>query len=206
MYKVFFNDRKVFLTDNFSKHFQVRYGLFYKYRDKEDLFELLALYRQLSKIDSLYIFHTDIEALQNAFKECFITINAAGGLVKNSKGEYLLIFRRGKWDLPKGKLDNGESFDKAALREVKEECGIHKLSITKPLLSTYHTYPYKKGTALKRTSWFEMLYSGNKNPVPQTEEDIEEIRWVSKEKLPNYLSNCFPAIIDVFKYTGVIND
>jgi 8-oxo-dGTP pyrophosphatase MutT (NUDIX family) len=204
MYKVFFNERKVFLTDDFSKHFQVRYGLFYKFRDKEDLFELLDFYRQLSKIDSLYIFHTDIEVLRNVFKECFITINAAGGLVKNHKGEFLLIFRRGKWDLPKGKLDNGESFEKAAVREVKEECGIKKLAITKPLLSTYHTYPFKEGTALKKTAWFEMNCSDKKDPVPQVEEDIEEVRWVPGSKIANYLSNSYPAIIDVFKYTGLI--
>lgn len=206
MYKVFFNERKVFLTDDFSKHFQVRYGLFYKYRDQEDLSELLSLYRQLSKIDSLYLFHSDIEVLRNAFKECFISINAAGGLVKNQNGEYLLIFRRGKWDLPKGKLDKGESFEKAALREVEEECGIKKLEIIRPLLSTYHTYPYKQGIALKRTSWYEMLYTGNKAPIPQTEEDIEEIRWVSPGKIPVYLSNSFPAISDVFKYVGVVTE
>jgi 8-oxo-dGTP pyrophosphatase MutT (NUDIX family) len=206
MYKVFFNDRKVFLTDDFSKHFQVRYGLFYKYRDKVDLQELLAFYRQLSKIDSLYIFHFDIEALRNAFRECFISIDAAGGLVKNTDGEFLLMFRRGKWDLPKGKLDKGESFDVAALREVEEECGISSLKITKPLLSTYHTYPYKGGTALKKTTWFEMLYTGKKTPKPQIEEDIEEIRWVPQSKLHNYLSNSYPAVTDVFKYMGIIKD
>jgi 8-oxo-dGTP pyrophosphatase MutT (NUDIX family) len=206
MYKVFFNERKVFLTDDFSKHFQVRFGLFYKYRDKEDLSELLSFYRQLKKIESLYIFHTDVEELRESFKECFISINAAGGLVKNTNGDYLLIFRRGKWDLPKGKLEKGESFEKAALREVKEECGIKRLEIIKPLISTYHTYSYKNGIALKRTSWFEMLYSGEKTPVPQTEEDIEEIRWVPGEKLSEYLSNSFPAIFDVFKYVGEVND
>jgi 8-oxo-dGTP pyrophosphatase MutT (NUDIX family) len=200
MYKVFFNERKVFLTDDFSKHFQVRYGLFYKYRDKEDLEELISLYRQLSRIDSLYIFHQDVEVLREVFRACFISVDAAGGLVKNKNGEFLLIYRRGKWDLPKGKLDKGESNEIAALREVEEECGIKNFKIIRPLLSTYHTYPYKESTALKRTSWFEMLYTGKETPVPQIEEDIEEIRWVPESKLQPYLSESYPAIVDVFKY------
>jgi ADP-ribose pyrophosphatase YjhB (NUDIX family) len=203
MYKVFFNDRKLFLTDNFAKHFQVRHGLFYKYNNLEDLKELISFYQQLSRIDSLYVFHNDIEDLQDAFRKCFIPINAAGGLVKNSKDEFLLIFRRGKWDLPKGKLDNDESFSEAALREVSEECGITGLEIIRPLLSTYHTYPYQKGTALKKTSWFEMTYEGSETPSPQYEEDIEEIRWVSGGELKTFLSNSYATIGDVFTYIGI---
>ena len=203
MYKVFFNDRKLILTDNFAKHFQVRYGLFYKYRDIEDLRELIGFYKHLSKIDSLYIFHDDIEALREAFKSCFIPIEAAGGLVVNTKEEVLMIYRKGKWDLPKGKLSRGESVSDAALREVEEECGITHLEIVKPLLSTYHTYPYKEGTALKKTTWFEMRYHGKAKPVPQEEEDIDEARWVAMEKVPLYLANSYPTIGDVFAYFGV---
>jgi 8-oxo-dGTP pyrophosphatase MutT (NUDIX family) len=203
MYKVFFNERKVFLTDDFSKHFQIRYGLFYKYRNREDLRELITFYQHLSKIDSLYVFCSDVEELRNAFKSCFIPLNAAGGLIKNVKDEFLLIYRRGKWDLPKGKLNNGESFESAALREVEEECGISGVEIVKPLMSTYHTYPYKDGTALKKTSWYEMKYKGTGTPQPQTEEDIEEIRWVPAEKLDFYLKSSYPAVGDVFSYVGV---
>jgi 8-oxo-dGTP pyrophosphatase MutT (NUDIX family) len=203
MYKVFFNDRKLFLTDNFAKHFQVKQGLFYKYRDLEDLKELISFYNQLKKIDSLYIFHTDIEELRDAFRECFIPIYAAGGLVRNQKNEYLLIFRRGKWDLPKGKLDADESFMEAAVREVQEECGISDITITRQLLSTYHTYPFQDGLALKKTSWFEMMYRGTETPVPQTEEDIEEVRWVSEEQLATYLPDCYSTIVDVFTYLGI---
>jgi 8-oxo-dGTP pyrophosphatase MutT (NUDIX family) len=203
MYKVFFNDRKLFLTDNFAKHFQVRQGLFYKYRDLVDLKELVHFYNQLSKIDSLYIFHTDIEELRDAFRECFIPIYAAGGLVRNQNNEYLLIFRRGKWDLPKGKLEPDESFMEAAVREVEEECGISNLTITRPLLSTYHTYPYQDGLALKKTSWFEMMYKGSETPVPQHEEDIEEARWVTEEELGSYIPKSYATIADVFTYLGI---
>jgi 8-oxo-dGTP pyrophosphatase MutT (NUDIX family) len=203
MYKVFFNDRKLFLTDDFTKHFQVSYGLFYKYRNIDDLKELVSFYQQLSKIESLYIFHSDIEELRQSFKQCFFFLNAAGGLVRNQKDEFLLIYRRGKWDLPKGKVDNDESFPEAALREVEEECGIMGLEIINPLLSTYHTYPYKTGIALKRTCWFEMGYKGKQTPTPQTEEGIEEIRWVSSKEIKTYLSDSYPSIIDVFTYYGL---
>ncbi len=203
MYKVFFNDRKLVLTDNFSKHFQVKYGLFYKFRDEEDLKELIQLYRMLSRIDSLYIFHSDIDELREVFKNCFVRINAAGGLVRNSNGDFLMIHRRGRWDLPKGKLDKGEDFMQAALREVEEETGLTHLKVERPLISTYHTYPYKDSLALKKTTWFEMIYSGDASPVPQTEEDIIEIRWVPAGQLPVYLDKSYPAIRDVFTYFGV---
>ncbi len=203
MYKVFFNDRKVFLTDNFTKHFQVKYGLFYKYRDMEDLEELIHLYSRLTLIDTLYLFHHDIEELREAFRSCFIEINAAGGLVRNARGEFLMIHRRGKWDLPKGKLDSKEPFETAAVREVEEECGISGVEIVKPLISTYHTYSLEKGIALKKTSWFEMRYSGNEKPVPQSEEDIMEAKWITPDKLNPYLDKSYPAIRDVFMYFGV---
>ena len=203
MYKVFFNDRKLILTDNFTKHFQVNYGLFYKYRDLEDLKEIISLYNKLSKIDTLYLFHHDIDKLREDFRQCFKFIPAAGGLIKNKRDEFLLIFRRGKWDLPKGKLDKNESFEETALREVEEECGIHELRIVRPLLSTYHTYDLKGRLALKKTSWYEMLYEGNATPIPQTSEDIHEIKWVKAEKLETYLDNSFPAIRDVFTSFGL---
>jgi 8-oxo-dGTP pyrophosphatase MutT (NUDIX family) len=203
MYKVFFNDRKIILTDNFTKHFLVKYGLFYKFRDQEDLMELISLYQKLSRIENLYIFHTDIEELRKVFKQCFIPIDAAGGLVKNSRGEFLLIYRRGKWDLPKGKLNKKESFDHAAIREVEEECGITNVQIESPLISTYHTYSYKDGIALKKTTWFEMLYNGDGEVTPQKEEDITEVKWIPKSQLAPYLEKSFPAIRDVFTYFGI---
>jgi ADP-ribose pyrophosphatase YjhB (NUDIX family) len=105
--------------------------------------------------------------------------------------------------LPKGKLNKNESFDKAALREVEEECGISDLQIQNPLLSTYHTYSYKDGIALKKTSWFEMVYKGNGKLSPEKEEDITEAKWIPKNLLAPYLDKSYPAICDVFKYFGV---
>jgi 8-oxo-dGTP pyrophosphatase MutT (NUDIX family) len=203
MYKVFFNDRTAFLTDDFRKNFQHKYGLFYKFRDKEDLEELIDLYSKLTRINSLFIFHYDIEELREVFRSCFINIDAAGGLVKNEKGEYLFIFRRGKWDLPKGKLDAGESFQQAAVREVIEETGLEGIALEKPLISTYHTYPLKGSTVLKKTYWFEMSYTGNGKAAPQTTEDIEEVRWFGQKELFIPFQNTFPLVKDIFVYLGI---
>ncbi len=204
MYKVFFNDRIVLLTDDFLRNFQVKYGLFYKYRNVDDLRELITFYRGLKRIDTLYIFHHDIDELQERFKSCFHVIQAAGGLVTDESGRYLVIKRRGKWDLPKGKLNPGEPIPEAALREVTEECGIRKLEITNPLMTTWHCYWEDEKPILKRTSWFEMRASGNEIPVPQSDEDITEAKWIPKQQLAEIAKNTYMTILDLLTYKNLL--
>jgi 8-oxo-dGTP pyrophosphatase MutT (NUDIX family) len=204
MYKVFFNDRTIFLTDEFSKHFQVKYGLFYKYRSIEDLKELISFYSKLKRIDTLFLFHYDIEVLRDSFRSCFLNVKAAGGLIRNHEGMFLFIKRRGKWDLPKGKLGKKESFENAAIREIREECGLDEISIVTPLLSTYHTYHLDGQMVLKKTMWFEMAYSGAKDPIPQSEEDITEIRWFKSGNMNEITENTYKSIMDVMRYTKLV--
>ena len=204
MYKVFFNERIVLLTDDFIRNFQVRHGLFYKYRNVLELKELLDFYWSIKQIETLFVFHNDIEELRERFKSCFQQIYAAGGLVRNYEDRYLIMKRHGKWDLPKGKLNRNESFEDAAVREVSEETGLQELEITTPMLSTYHCYPIDGQKILKRTSWFEMIYKGQTEPVPEYDEDITEIKWVKKEDLPKITGNTYMAIIDVLKYANLL--
>jgi 8-oxo-dGTP pyrophosphatase MutT (NUDIX family) len=204
MYKVFFNEKIVLLTDDFIRNFQVRHGIFYKYRNIEDLKELLGFYWKLNRIDTLFLFHHDIDELRERFQSCFNQVYAAGGLVRNTEGKYLIMKRRGKWDLPKGKLNRNESFESGALREVNEECGLTGLEITGPLLSTYHCYELDNQSILKKTSWFEMTYRGNEKPVPQWDEDITEIRWCRKDELAEITRNTYLAVIDVLKYQNLL--
>lgn len=103
----------------------------------------------------IYI-HKDVKLLFAYFKSIFQVIEAGGGLVKNKKGKYLFIFRNGKWDLPKGKREKGETIKKCAVREVKEECGIKGLKIVRQLPTTYHIYSLEEKQVLKPTHWFEM--------------------------------------------------
>jgi 8-oxo-dGTP pyrophosphatase MutT (NUDIX family) len=204
MYKVFFNERIVLLTDDFITNFQLKNGLFYKYGNLVELEELLDFYRNLSHIDTLFVFHHDIEELRMMFRSCFQQIDAAGGLVHNEEGRYLIMKRRGKWDLPKGKLNRNESIEDAAVREVTEETGLQEIELLSPLLATYHTYMMDGRPILKRTSWFDMKYTGEDEPVPEYDEDITEIRWVKKENLNSISDNTFPAIIDVLKYANLL--
>ena len=136
------------------------------------------------------------------FKELFKVIYAAGGLIKQND-KYLFIFRLKKWDLPKGKIDNGESPEQAAIRECEEECAITQLTITKVLEPSYHIYDYKGDYAFKKTFWYAMdsLHSGVL--IPQTEESIEKVEWFSTEEIENQVkSNTYPAILDVIKNIG----
>jgi 8-oxo-dGTP pyrophosphatase MutT (NUDIX family) len=204
MYKVFFNDRKVFLTDDFQKHFIKNHGLFYKYQNKRELQDLLDFYRSLKIIDTLYIFHNDIDKLRSSFRACYLNISAAGGLVKNRDGKILIIKRRDKWDLPKGKADRKENLQQTSLREVTEECGINNIEITRPLLSTYHTYMLNDKHVLKRTTWFEMLYTGTDIPVPQIKEHITEVRWFDKSEMAEVTKNTYQLIVDVLRYANLI--
>jgi 8-oxo-dGTP pyrophosphatase MutT (NUDIX family) len=128
------------------------------------------------------------------FAQDKITIEAAGGMVLNKNGQLLMMKRKGKWDMPKGKLDEGETIEECAVREVIEETGLSPLYSIRKLQTTFHTYPYKGKTALKPSHWFLMRYEGIQEPVPQTEEDITEIRWVDKETAKELLANAFPSI------------
>lgn len=182
----------------------MRYGLFYKYRGVEDLKEILSLYWEIKKIDTLFVYHNDLDQLRDKFKSCFLQIDAAGGLVRNKKDQFLIMKRRGKWDLPKGKLDKNETIEAAAVREVTEETGLFGIAIVSPMLSTYHTYYINSRPVLKKTCWFEMLYMGDDEPVPELEEDITEIKWVNKSEIGWIINNTYMAIIDVFRYAGLL--
>lgn len=133
-------------------------------------------------------------------------IIAGGGLVLNEAGELLLIFRRGKWDLPKGKLDEGETIAQCAAREVMEETGITGLTLGKLIGISYHEYfdTFINQDVIKETHWFAMQASGVQNMVPQTEEDILEIRWVKGETLATCLENSYDTVIDIIKKAGLI--
>ena len=126
-------------------------------------------------------------------------IEAAGGLVYNDTNQLLMIFRNGKWDLPKGKLEVGENIEQCAIREVEEECGISELLITQQLQETYHTYEINGQKILKRTYWFEIESSFKGNLLPQTIEGITEAVWIDKENIAEKLENSFGNIAELFK-------
>ena len=124
-------------------------------------------------------------------------IRAAGGLVENDRGEVLFIYRRNKWDLPKGKIEDGELPDECALREVKEETGIRELELGSFLLITCHRYEEQGAEILKETHWYKMKAAGDQPMVPQLEEDITALKWVGKKQLDEMKQNTYPNILEV---------
>jgi len=126
-------------------------------------------------------------------------IVAAGGLVVNEKNEILFIFRRQHWDLPKGKLDEGETIEACALREVQEETGLKKVEIVSFLCKTYHEYFDKwiNEDVIKESWWYLMKSDSSEILIPQTEEDIEKIIWVNESLIGFYLNSSYPSIKEV---------
>lgn len=132
-------------------------------------------------------------------------ITAGGGVVLDDRNRVLFIFRRGKWDLPKGKAEGEESMETCADREIKEETGLQKLELQRFLLTTYHTYEQDGQPIVKDTHWFLFRAPGEQPVQPQTEEDILELRWVASDEMRPYTDNTYGLIIDVLRAAG-IND
>lgn len=127
-------------------------------------------------------------------------VNAAGGLVQNETGDLLMIHRRGFWDLPKGKLELNETAAAGAKREVEEETGVLIESVAEPSIVTYHAYMLKRKRSIKHTDWYPMKAKPNQfNLIPQTEEDIEQVRWVKRTELQQILPLAYPLIADLVR-------
>jgi|JI6StandDraft_1071083.scaffolds.fasta_scaffold186631_2 8-oxo-dGTP pyrophosphatase MutT (NUDIX family) len=165
---------------------------------KKDIDKAFYLIENNAGIKSLTIYGHGIKAVKKSLFADYKTIRAAGGLVFNNKDEVLMIFRRAMWDLPKGKIDLGEKKKAAALREVREETGLQKLSIVKKLRKTYHTYRLENSTkVLKVTHWYLMMCSDNAQPIPQQEEDIEVATWIPAAEVDQKLNRAYANIRDI---------
>ncbi len=198
--KIYFGDKPVFLCDAIDE-------TIHEYMHHPDAVfideisgpALKSLLHEIVKEEfhAGILWNEDLEKLKKVFFKLFVPITAAGGLVENEKGEFLLIHRRGKWDLPKGKLEKGESIEACAVREVEEETGLQNLELKKLITITYHTYDEFGKHMLKDSHWYRMNVSGKQVLTPQTEEDIVEVKWVKKKDLKLYLDNSYPSIKDV---------
>ncbi|WP_234733790.1 NUDIX hydrolase [Tellurirhabdus bombi] len=157
----------------------------------EKLIQLLNSTKLLD-LHSVTLVAVDKKAAEERLKSLFKIVKAAGGVV--FKGEkMLLMFRRGKWDLPKGKLDEGEKSRMAAEREVEEETGV-KVSVEERVCTTWHTYTMNGSRVLKRTKWYLMTCRDESHMMPQAEEDIERLEWVDRREAQRLLTNSFSSI------------
>jgi len=195
MYKVYYNDR-VILLGEFKNLSPKDKGFKLSEYPKESVVSIWKKFRKNSKTKTLYIKGNSKKILKELISQ-FNPVKAGGGLVKNTSGEYLLIFRNKKWDLPKGKLEKKETAKAGAKREVEEECGIRGLKIVAPLQETYHIYELQRKLNIKRTQWFEMSQSGSRATKPQKEEGIEKAIWVKRKDIAKLKKNMYPSIVDI---------
>jgi len=211
MYKISFNDKVIKLAhidleshlppstdDDLKVVYPGKVKYLHNYLDKLE---------KNQELRRLYILYHDVKQLKKDFFSIFKILPAAGGLVLNNVGQTLFIFRRGHWDLPKGKMEVGETKKVSALREVMEETGLKKVRITQKLMTTYHIYRGQNSNRriLKPSYWY-LMYSRDVDVVPQQEEDIERVEWKKLDaQLISELRPIYSNIKDVLvAYLAVI--
>lgn len=196
IYKIYINEVVLILTDNIPSDIE-------DYQEiKVSDFNFSQFYEFAKRLSRPEIFVVREKSLFRKIRRPMQMIKAAGGLVKNERKEYLFIFRNGKWDLPKGKIEEGEKTRSAAVREVEEECGIRVSSSGKKIANTYHIYELNQQRILKKTSWYKMKAEYQSELVPQFEEGITEVRWLGKGDLMMIRQNTYPLIRDMISSLG----
>ena len=201
MYKVFVNDKPIIFTSSLKK--EENYPVYIL--NSVPISELIHKLR-LDVYEGVYLFTNKIENDWEAFKKEYKVISAAGGLVLNLNNDILFIYRGNKWDLPKGRIEKGESIDETAIREVEEECGVTNLVIDKFLLNTYHLFIQDNEYRLKETYWYLMKTDYKGELIPQIEEGITEVFFKNEKETLEALEDTYANIklvYDCYKTTDL---
>lgn len=204
-YKIYFDNKPLFLTDELTPEIEP-----YAHHDDSILIDELSTSAIHSMVHEMHrpevhagiFIHTDLHKLKHDFWKQFTIVKAAGTLTVNENKEILFIFRRGKWDLPKGKCEEGEALEDCAVRETQEETGLGSLVLEKQLINTYHTYQEDGRSILKETAWYLCTSQKKWELIPQSSEQISSIEWVKKEELSKCTANTYPSILDVLRAGG----
>jgi len=202
-YKIFMNAVEVILTSSAMiklANLESPGTLLYHYNGiRKDLLKIIDFLEGQKFIDKCYIYAESFVELKQDFLSYFTEIEAGGGLVRNDKGEYLLIYRRGSWDLPKGKIESGESKKGGSIREIEEETGVNQLRIIHKIGVTRHTYRNGQGKRLIKKSHWYLMETKKQKLIPQVTEDIEKAVWMQMESFFKKHRQVYPNIIDVLK-------
>jgi ADP-ribose pyrophosphatase YjhB (NUDIX family) len=189
------------LKETIIKYNNLRGNILIKNAQEKDVQELLqlALGHKFEQIDCVELRVSDFKVVKQMVKNSFKILQAAGGLVKRKNTEeFLLMYRLEKWDFPKGKLDSGEKFKAAALREVEEECNV-KVKSKEKICTTWHNYTMGRTQILKQTRWYLMDCLDESKMKPQKSESIEELAWMEDTQIMESLKNSYESIRYVYE-------
>lgn len=207
MYNIFYNDRLLIIQSHGTPLLNADLVLNLDGSESREVIQsIITAFEANSRTSCLCLRSSNIEATWSAYSSLYKIVEAAGGVVFNDSGKVLLIFRKNKWDLPKGKLDNGEDPESGAVREVQEECGVKDLTITGPLPAGYHTYTQNGKNILKKTYWYQMQTSYKGNLVPQLEEDITDVVWMTRKELIPAMENAWASVRFLLKSNVIESD
>ena len=204
--KVYYSDKPLVLTTDREQYINdnpaaANYGFF----EGASLRNYNQALQHLERpgINGVIIEDISGDALLDQLNAMYRTIDAGGGVTYNEDGAILMIYRRGKWDLPKGKLDDGERIDECALREVSEETGLQNITLGDKICDTYHIYGQDGEQLLKHTAWYKMTGSSAQKLKPQKEENIIEARWVKEADIAPLAARSYEAIREVMHAAGL---
>lgn len=198
--KIYFDEKPVYLCDFIDDTLnEIMHHPDAVFIDELSTPAIKSLLHEIKKDDfhAGIIWNKDLEKLKKAFFKHFEVIEAAGGIVLNEKKEILFIFRRGKWDLPKGKMDKKEKEEDCAQREIEEETGVKGLLLKKKVGETFHVYDEFGKHFLKISHWFYFTCNNKQTLQPQTEEDITKAEWIKTKDIKEPIKNTYANIKDI---------
>lgn len=199
MHRIYFENRCIIICGPDEQALSDPNSVEFLFGGTISIHSLVAMFEASESLSRIYIPTDNTGWMYRKVCAEFREVDAAGGLVSNRRGDYLLIRRNGLWDLPKGHRENGEDITVTALREVQEETGVDQLELRDPICVTDHCYLRGGIWHLKHTWWYNMLYTDPVDLTPQREEDITKAAWVARSSLPSFLKNTYPSIVEVFR-------
>lgn len=197
---IYAGEKPIYLSDkpnDFLQKLSLKDDVIFNDNEDDIDFPLLVENLEDKKKSAAVVTGTDIAVLEKKFLSSFEVIEAAGGIVQNEQKDILFIFRRGKWDLPKGKMETGESPEICAEREIEEETGVTDLSLKRKIGDTYHIYLENSKTILKISRWFYFTCHTKQDLRPQPEEDITEVKWIKTRLIKEPMLNTYKTIRDI---------
>jgi len=203
MYKIYINENILELrdTEDIEKGLSTNDSLIAPYSGKKKtILSYIDMLEKTNRFKLVVLHHSNVKKLWKDFKSLCLIIKAAGGVVENEHEKILLIFRKGHWDLPKGKMESKEKKKQTAIREVEEETGVKDLKLGQIITKTFHIYKIKnQKRVLKKTYWYRM--NAPEQPlVPQEKEDITKAEWHKPEKISDPKTKTYKSIIDVLEH------